>query len=131
MAMRRVLFAIAALSFVACQASVQATGAGDADEPSGEAGPGSAPRIKGNGGQVTIPAGTHHGPLMVKGNGNTIQGAGAGQTIIDGDLLVKGNTNVIRGVTVTGQIAVKGNGNDVSGVEARGAVDVKGNDNKR
>ncbi|MGE0706939.1 MAG: hypothetical protein AB7N76_02890 [Planctomycetota bacterium] len=57
-------------------------------------------------------------------------GAGTGQTVIDGDLEIKGDNWVLRGATVTGSVYIRGNNNDISGLEIFGRVEVRGTGNK-
>lgn len=128
------------LLLTACQASASATGSGavsaDAErkEAAGCVGPdankadrGAPPTFSGNDKTIALDCGTYHGDLVVSGNDLTVNGAGRGNTIIDGKLKVSGNHIVVRGITVRGEANVGGNGNDVSGAELAGGSHISGN----
>jgi hypothetical protein len=81
--------------------------------------------------QSTIDQGYMNGDLNLNGNGFIKQGAGPGQTVIDGHCEIQGNGWVLKGMTITGNLKVRGNNNDISGCEVLGGPpDVRGTGNK-
>src|SRR5262245_61669875 len=119
-------------SIVACEASVNAQAGGSVSAaPAPAAGderiaPGGAPTIHGNGKHVVLEAGSYTGDLVLHGNDNFVEGAGAGRTVIEGRLLVHGNGQRVQGMTVRGPSEVHGTNNTVGGIEFAGGVTMHG-----
>jgi hypothetical protein len=89
-----------------------------------------SPRISGNNTRHTLPPGVYRGDMHVSGNHVVVEGAGPGQTVIEGRLLVSGNNNRVRGLSVTGETSVSGNQNKLEAIEYRGPVRATGNKNE-
>ncbi len=123
----------------ACQASAQVgaqVGVGGEEET--ESGPPSEERsitvesfsqIKCNHSRTLLAAGTYRGDLVVGGNHCVVEGAGVGQTIIEGALVLSGNHNTVRGLTVSQPSRISGNHNDATGASFRAGVSSGGNHN--
>ncbi len=142
----RSLFAAATgcmLLLAGCQASLGAgamvgggaSGDGSAEasgphDPDREIAPGALGPLSCNHGHLKLPAGTYTGDLNVGGNHCEVEGAGIGQTIIEGNLSLLGNHNVVRGLTVTGTGKIGGNHCLAEHVQVKGAVKVGGNHGK-
>ena len=58
-----------------------------------------------------------------------VEGAGVGQTIIEGALVLSGNHNTVRGLTVSQPSRISGNHNDATGASFRAGVSSGGNHN--
>jgi hypothetical protein len=85
-------------------------------------------RAHGNRGQID--RGYFNGDLKFNGAGMIKEGAGHGETVIDGHCEVEGNNWRLTGITITGNLKVRGNENDLSGCEVFGDVDVRGMGNR-
>src|SRR5262245_27534203 len=117
----------------ACEASVNAQAGGSvaaAPSPAPAAdemiAPGGAPTIHGNQKHVLLQAGSYSGDLVLHGNDHLVEGAGPGQTVIDGRLLVHGNGHRVRGMTVGGPSEVHGTNNIVAGIDFGSGVTMHG-----
>lgn len=128
------------VGLTACQASVQAgaqvgAGSGEAEEPAGEmteepvVTTATIGSLRCNHSHSRLAAGTYHGDLVVDGNHCLVEGAGVGQTIIDGALVLSGNHNAVRGLTVLQPSRLSGNHNKATGTEFRAGVTASGNHN--
>jgi len=80
--------------------------------------------------RVDIDRGYLRGDFKGHGGGFIKNGAGHGETVIDGHCEIRGDNWVLRGVTITGNIDIKGNNNDLSGCQVFGRVKVRGSRNK-
>lgn len=89
---------------------------------------GSLPAV-GNNETVTLDAGTYAGGVTIRSNKATLQGAGVGRTVIDGNLVVSGNVVAVRGLTIRGNVRLDGNNADLTGAEITDRVVNNGNNN--
>ncbi len=64
------------------------------------------------------------------GEGKSGNGAGKGETVIDGDVEIEGENWKFTGMTFTGNVKIRGNNIDISDCEVFGRVDVRGMGNK-
>lgn len=87
--------------------------------------------FRAHGRRTQIDRGFFRGPLRLAGAGLTKEGAGATETVIDGDVELAGDRWVLRELTITGDLTIRGDANDLAGCEVLGRVDVMGSNNKR
>ena len=85
-------------------------------------------RVHGN--RAEIDRGYYRGDWDCGAAGMMKNGAGHGESVIDGHLEIKGDNWVLRGVTITGNVEIRGNNNDITGCEVFGRVDIRGTGNK-
>lgn len=85
-------------------------------------------RVHGN--RAEIDRGYYRGDWDCGAAGMMKNGAGHGETVIDGHLEIKGDNWVLRGVTITGNVEIRGNNNDLTGCQVLGRVDIRGVGNK-
>jgi hypothetical protein len=83
-----------------------------------------------HGNLASVDRGYLNGDWHPSGAGLIKEGAGKGETVVDGNVEVKGNNWVIRNLTITGDVEIRGNNNDLSGCEILGRVEVRGVGNK-
>lgn len=85
--------------------------------------------FRAHGNRTLVDRGYFRGDLQLAGAGLKKEGAGPGESVIDGHLEVRGDGWVLTGLTITGDLTVRGEGNDVSGCQVLGRVDARGSRN--
>lgn len=80
--------------------------------------------------RVEIDRGYLRGDFKSHGVGFIKQGAGHGETVIDGHVEIRDNNCILRNVTITGNVDIRGNNNDVSSCQIFGRIKVRGSGNK-
>jgi hypothetical protein len=86
--------------------------------------------FRAHGNRANWDRGYFNGELRCNGGGLIKQGAGKGETVIDGDVSIEGNNWKYSGMTFTGDVKIRGDNNDISDCEVFGHVDVRGMGNK-
>lgn len=80
-------------------------------------------------GNVNLESGFYRGDFRLTGAAATLQGAGKGKTVIEGNLFIKMQCTV-KNMTVLGKVVFMGNQNDLKDVDFRGGIEDKGVQNR-
>ncbi len=80
-------------------------------------------------GNVNLESGFYRGDFRLTGSAATLQGAGKGKTVIEGNLFIKMQCTV-KNMTVLGKVVFLGNQNDLKDVDFRGGIEDKGVQNR-
>ena len=86
--------------------------------------------VRAHGSRAAFDRGYYNGEMRVNGMGLIKNGAGKGETVIDGDVTIEGENWKFTGMTFTGNVKIRGNNIDISDCEVFGRVDVRGMGNK-
>lgn len=86
--------------------------------------------FRAHGNLAQVDRGYYYGDWHCGAQGMIKEGAGQGETVIDGHLEIKGDNWVLRNITVTGDVKIRGSNNDCSGLEVFGRYDVRGTGNR-
>lgn len=86
--------------------------------------------VRAHGNRSAFDRGYYNGEMKVNGMGLIKNGAGIGETVIDGDVEIEGENWKFTGMTFTGNVKIRGNNIDISECEVFGRVDVRGMGNK-
>jgi hypothetical protein len=91
---------------------------------------GPAPKVANDHEVVQLPKGKFDGDLVVRGEYNTVVGAGYGKTVISGNLFMSGHHNRVSSVTVEGGGTITGDHNNAKMVEFHSDVTTAGKNPK-
>jgi hypothetical protein len=86
--------------------------------------------VRAHGSRAAFDRGYYNGEMKVNGMGLIKNGAGKGETVIDGDVEIEGENWKFTGMTFTGDVKIRGKNIDISDCEVFGRVDVRGMGNK-
>jgi len=80
-------------------------------------------------GNIKLEPGFYRGDFRLGASQATLEGAGKGKTVIEGNLFIK-TQSTIKNMTVLGKVIFQGNQNDLKDVDFRGGIDDKGVQNR-
>jgi hypothetical protein len=81
-------------------------------------------------GVLDLERGYYRGDLTLEGTGLVKQGAGIGETVIDGHVRIRGSGWTLTGMLIRGDVEIAGDDNDVTGCRVRGRVTATGERNR-